>query len=186
MAKRSTDLLEVFNRKAPGPSAPRRRGKKGGPKRQKAADFSGFFLGPRQLLLVCCVLLLLLVLSFVVGIGVGRRGDEPLTAAGTSLRRETSALPATEAWYVRGRLARVHQIRGERIDPVGIPGDLGLNPRHIRVEEAPRGYYDVFVGPFATEAAARQYWRNAKLETRGRKIGFPFAIPAFVHRARFR
>ncbi len=136
MARRSTDLLEVFNRKTPGPSAPRRRGSKGGGKRRTSGDVSGFFLGPRQILLACCVLLLLLVLSFVVGIGMGRRGDAP-DLSNTQLRRDSTALPAGEAWYVRGRLAQVHQVRGDRIDPVEIPGALGMNPRHVHVEEAP-------------------------------------------------
>lgn len=185
MARRSTDLLEVFNRKTPGPSAPRRRGSKGGGKRRTSGDVSGFFLGPRQILLACCVLLLLLVLSFVVGIGMGRRGDAP-DLSNTQLRRDSTALPAGEAWYVRGRLAQVHQVRGDRIDPVEIPGALGMNPRHVHVEEAPRGFYDVFVGPFASEVAARQYWEDAQLRSRGRKIAYPFAIPAYVHRARFR
>lgn len=187
MPKRSTDLLEVFNRKPQSRRTPQRASKKSrsrGTKKMRGS-FEGLVLGPRQLLLSSCVLVLLLVLSFVVGVGLGRQGDQDPSSASPALSREQQTAATREVWYIRGRTVRVHQVRGDVLDRARIYAELGLESQHVHAAEARGGYYDVYVGPFPTEATARRYWADAGLDTRGRRIGFPFALPGYVRRSPF-
>ena len=97
MARRSTDLLEVFRAPREGESSPAGQGGSQAQDRRRAARpggslFEGLVLGPRQVLLASCVMVLLLVLAFTVGLGVGRRGgpggggDAPLAPAAAPTR----------------------------------------------------------------------------------------------------
>ena len=186
MARRSTDLLEVFRGPREGSGQAKGRSssgsrRKGSARRKVSAGFEGVSLGPRQVLLASCVMVLLLVLAFTVGLGVGRRGG-PATA-GPDLSR-TQAGRAAAVWYVQGRVPRRDVMRGEEVDPDRLKDDLvrehGFRASDLRVSEGERGYFFVHYGPFASEEEARNVLREHNLGYLNVRGTYPFSLEEVV------
>ena len=190
MAKRTTDLLEVFQAKQGGGAARgggKPRGRGGGTSRKsraakKRASFDGVYLNSRQVLLVSCVLVLLLVLSFTVGLGVGRQGDP--SPGGPALSRPSAAVGG---WYIRGKMPRHHTLSGRPIDPDKVHQELvsrhGFRGSDIRVDES-GDHYAVWFGPFSTESKARELLERRSLEALPVLGDWPFNRAKVVRQAR--
>lgn len=187
MARRSTDLLEVFRGPREGggtrsgktrSSGSRRKGRGGG---RRASTFEGLVLGPRQVLLASCVLVLLLVLAFTVGLGVGRRGGP--RAGGEALSRD-AARDAAAVWYIRGRVPRRDVLRGAEVDPDRLEDELvrehGFRPTDLRVTEGEGAYFFVHYGPFTSKEQARQVLRDSKLAYLNVRGSYPFVLEEVV------
>jgi hypothetical protein len=172
MGRRSTDLLDVFRPGGGSGSEPRREtpAKKARAPKSPRTPFEGLFLGPRQLVLGGSVAVLLLVLSFTVGLGVGRKAGRAGDGAAP-----TALLRTTTIWVVRGSL--------DRVDPTGAE----ITEDRVREEMARRfpwishridasgSTIVVTAGPFRDEREAATV-----LETRLRTVRlwtkFPFRL----------
>ena len=184
MARRSTDLLEVFRGPREGETPPARKGDRKR-KRTKASAgrrplFEGLVLGPRQVLLASCVMVLLLVLAFTVGLGVGRRGGP--SAGGEALSRPSGG--AAAVWYIQGRVPRRDVLRGEEVDPDLLEEDLirqhGFRATDLRVTEGERGYFLVHYGPFTSKEKARKILRDHNLGYLSVQGTYPFSLEEIV------
>jgi hypothetical protein len=176
MGRRSTDLLDVFRPGGGSGSEPRREASAKKPRAPKSprAPFEGMFLGPRQLILGGSVAVLLLVLSFTVGLGVGRQagraGESP---APPSLRRETTV------WVVRGSLDRVDAATSTELSEERVLEEMGRRfpwlPRERVRLDAAGGSIAITVGPFRDEREAEGFLatrlRSARLWSK-----FPFRL----------
>jgi hypothetical protein len=175
MPRRDSDLLAVFRPSSSGgpggakPPADR----KPGPRRR----FEGVFLGPRQVLLGSSVVVLLLVLSFTVGIGVGRSGER--SGVAPSLERETAV------WVLRGRLGAMDFARAETLDAEGIARELeskyGVPRRMVRVDGTGEPIW-VTIGSFRTREEAQRFLTEHRLATARLGSAAPFrtAVPIEV------
>jgi hypothetical protein len=177
MARKATDLLDVFRFSSDAPKgskkdkrAEKRRERSeaspGSPTQTRAprARFEGIFLPPRQMLLGGSVLVLLLALSFTVGLGVGRSSASPTApdASGPSLRRETYA------WALRGEIPKMDVARAEAPTETRIVRELGrkygVPSDKLRVD-AKGDPVVIWVGPFETEEAATAFLAARNLGT---------------------
>lgn len=176
MARRTTDLLDVFRAEtpAPGRAATHAAAKAAGPKRR----FEGLFLFPRQLLLGSCVVVLLLVFTFVLGLSMGRRG-----AAGGSSALQASAPRAAESnerrHYAVGRVPHVDAARQARIDPAALRDRLvenyGVPRERIWIlNDADARQWQVVLGPFANEHQATEFLFDHTLIKARLGSGAPF------------
>jgi len=164
MAKKATDLLDVFHLGAAeqAPSTSRRRTgsmRKTKGRRNAAHASEGLFLARRQVLLASSVFVLLLVLAFTVGLGVGRHGAH---TARTALDRTT-----TTVWVLRARIDRYDAIRSRHITYEDLLRALeqgGIPPSSVRVDADAEDAFAVLVGPFADEAQARTWRKNSGID----------------------
>jgi len=188
MARRSTDLLEVFRGpRETGASAsssasgrkPKKRSKKSGAKR---SGLDGLVLGPRQVLLASCVMVLMLVLAFTVGLGVGRRGAPGNGQDALSRPADTGHTAAV--WYIQGRVPRRSVMYGEEVDPDLLKEDLvaqhGFRASDLRVTEGERGYFFVHYGPFTSKDQARKVLRENNLGYLKVQGTYPFSLEEIV------
>ena len=190
MARRSTDLLEVFRSPRegaatdPGKSRSRKSRKKTRSKGNGGmlSGFEGLVLGPRQILLASCVMVLMLVLAFTVGLGVGRRGGP--NSPGEALSRTGGGPDAAAVWYIQGRVPRRHVLRGTEVDPDLLKDDLvrqhGFRPTDLRVTEGERGFFFVHYGPFASQEQARKVLRDHNLAYLSVQGTWPFNLEEIV------
>jgi hypothetical protein len=187
MPRRTTDLFEVFQAR-PQDGASKGRGRKR-PSRKKSArtskrggGFHGIFLNPRQVLLSSCVLVLLLVLSFTVGLGIGRGGGGGATPALSSTNAPAGA------WYIRGKMHRLNIATGQPVDPDRVHEDLvrkyRFRAQDVRVAEGGANYYEVFYGPFRSEAQARGVMGRRKLHALRVQGDYPFGFAEIVREDR--
>jgi hypothetical protein len=172
MPRKSTDLLDVFGagrgsgggRTPPSkpPAAPRE------PKSRR--PFEGVFLGPRQVVLASSIGVLLLVLSFTVGIGVGKSGGKRPDGA-PALKRESTA------WILRGELSRIDAARGEDVTEARILQELerrfGVPRTMVRIDVTTEPA-TIVIGPFPTEADARAFLDSKRLVLARLGSGAPF------------
>lgn len=192
MAKRSTDLLEVFHRPRGDDedSLGRKRRARGSRsmkgtsrKRRKLEDFQGVFLAPRQVLLTSCVLVLLLVLSFLVGLGMGQRGAPE--GRETALARGTGQT-TVRGFYIRGRIMRQDVMGRKRTDPGQFVADLvdlsDLERRHLHIEDGSASHWWLYYGPFQSEAHARRDLERRNLAFLGVRVEYPFSQATIVRR----
>ncbi len=171
MGRRSTDLLDVFRPGVQGPAP----AKPSAPKRRSSSSsgrFQGFFLGPRQLVLGSSVALLLLVLSFTLGLGVGRKAGRGATAADVqSLRRETTV------WVLKGRLPRVDPNTGGELTAEKVAVELQrmyrIPAERVRVAVGEDGL-TVAIGPFANEKEAARFYQQQRMQALRLWSSFPF------------
>lgn len=192
MARRSTDLLDMFRGPRAGEHAAKGRSGKPRKKPRKRTKtrgrggwlsaFEGLVLGPRQVLLASCVMVLLLVLAFTVGLGVGRRGG-PL-ADSTSLSLESGTGRPAAAFYIQGRVPRRDLLRDQDVDPDLLKEDLvrlhGFRPADLQVTEGERGFFFVHYGPFTSEEAARRVLREHNLGYLNVQGTWPFSLEEIV------
>lgn len=170
MARRTTDLLDVFRDRGAG-----RSGKPEEPAAPKAPKkpFDGLFLLPRQLLLGSSVVVLLLVFAFVLGLSMGRRGGSGGTEAlqANAARAEDPEANVRRV-YVLGR-APVTSATGLAANEPAKLRDLlasdryGVDPARIWIAADPNDsqQWIVFLGPFAHEKQATDYLSSHRLTT---------------------
>jgi hypothetical protein len=150
MGRRSTDLFDVFNAAA---SRRASREAKGGDRPRSSGP--GLVLGRRQALLAVATVLLLVVLSFAIGVGVGRtkRGGGGASSGGPTLARV-----ASKPWWFRGRLPRVGA-NGQDMAAV-FPKELAARfpaLAGLAALSAPdRDHLEIAVGPFETMEDAQR------------------------------
>ena len=185
MARRTTDLLDVFRDRGAG-----RSGKPEEPATPKAPKkpFEGLFLLPRQLLLGSSVVVLLLVFAFVLGLSMGRRsgGGNGQALQATSARGQ-EAVADTPGVYVLGRVPVTNAAGLAANEPAKIFALLtserfGVDPARLWIAADPNDpqQWILFMGPFATETQATEYLRSHRLTTA--RVGgshFPFQRPVY-------
>jgi hypothetical protein len=177
MGRRSTDLLDVFRPGGGSGAEPRREpAKKVRAPRSPRTPFEGFFLGPRQLILGSSVVVLLLVLSFTVGLGVGRKAGRGTDGVAPALSHATQT---RTIWVVRGSLDRVDAATSTELSEERVLEEMGRRfpwlPRERVRLDVSGGSIALTVGPFRDEREAATF-----LETRLRSARlwskFPFRL----------
>jgi hypothetical protein len=194
MARKSTDLLDVFQAASRSKPAKERARKLKEPKEPKSKEpkgprkkFEGIFLEPRQVVLAGSVGVLLLALSFVLGLGVGKSPKHaPAAGDGYALRRETAT---ATAWAFRGEVGKIDVMRAVANSGPAIEKELGQRYRvpHDKIRVDTRGDpIVIWIGPFATKAEAQAFFDERNLQTArlGSAGPFRFARPEAVSVAR--
>ena len=189
MTRRSNDLLSIFDanrqaqRKAQVQATSRARAPKaaaapGRPSgRHRGRGFQGLWLSPRQVVLAGCVGTLLLLLTFFVGLAMGRPGT---TATTPALRRDAEA--AAGRVLLELKVSALDMATGRRVEAADIRrrlAALGVPERGIVTLVEQGGSWTVHVGPFASEQAADVWIRKNNLAGAEVAGSMPF------HRRRF-
>jgi hypothetical protein len=179
MARKATDMLEVFRTKVASPAASR----EASPAGEKKRGFQGMVLVPRQIMLGSAVVVLLLVFTFVLGLSVGKRGD--VGAGGTTL----SAVSPTRGsdaklTYVEARVPYMDPARHVANAPAAMRDNLarvrGVSPDHIWIsDDTSNQRLRVLIGPFRDSEAAVEFLRRKGLFTH--KLGgvLPWKAPDY-------
>jgi len=194
MARKATDLLDVFRfaDESEDDQAQRddRRGRKRAPKERPAkraaaapsrrgaegrGGAEGLQVNRRQLVFGSSAIVLLLVLSFVLGLSTGRSRTP---TGGAAIQRQVPRRIA-----IRGELPRLDPATQQPVEPAEVARllkrDFGLDAKHLRVE--PRdGFLVIDVGPFNSEEAAARYLRDSGLELLHLHMDAPFRAPKFA------
>jgi hypothetical protein len=177
MRRKTTDLLDVF-RVRPAPSGGSEgEGKviKSSASKPARAPFEGVALSPRQMLLGGCVMVLLLVLSFTVGIGVGKSGGS--SGATPSLQRDASI-----GVVIRGRVPRMDPLRQRENTPKAMKKvlvDFGI-PESLVEAKVEGESILLVVGPFRDRDEAWRFYAAKGLKVLRPGGGAPFKDPAFA------
>ncbi len=193
MARKATDLLDVFrfgdedgdertrhdtargNRRA-SPKKKRRDAREAGQRRGRWRVES-LQLGRRQILLACSAVALLLMLSFVLGLSTGRAG-QGATPGQAALHRKTPAY-----LVIRGTLPLLDPTTRKPILPSHVADilkrDYGLRRGQLQMHRAD-GQLVIDVGPFPSEAGAREYLRKSGLEMMHLYMKDPFRWPEYA------
>jgi hypothetical protein len=177
MARKATDLLDVFRFGGEGPSddgdAPKKRKRArpksgGAAKRSPKARFEGITLNRKQVWLVSSAALLLLFLSFTLGLATGRPGS----GADEALNRQTPA-----QFAIRARVSQIDPETSRKASPRSVLEHLATEYRirreHMQIRSE-GGEYVIEIGPFTTEDRARRYLRGSGLELARIHLGDPF------------
>ena len=187
MARRTTDLLDVFRDRGAG-----RSGKAEEPAAPKAPrkPFDGLFLLPRQLLLGSSVVVLLLVFAFVLGLSMGRRSG---SGNGQALQANAPRAEDPEAnvrrVYVLGHVPVTSTTGLAANEPAKLRDTLtsdrfGVDPERIWIAADPNDpqQWVVFLGPFANQKQVTDYLNVHRLTTA--RIGgshAPFQRPVYLN-----
>jgi hypothetical protein len=183
MARRTTDLLDVFRDRGTG-----RSGKPEEPAQPKAPKkpFEGMFLLPRQLLLGSSVVVLLLVFAFVLGLSMGRRGGNSTQALQANTARAQEAESNTPGVYVLGRVPVTNPGGLKRNEPTAIRDMLtadrfGVDPARLWIAADPNDaqQWILTVGPFANKKQAADYLMSHRLTTARIGGALPFERPGY-------
>ena len=183
MAKKATDMLDVF-RLGSAESAPSRKrrssAKQSRPAARRASSSAdGIQLGGRQLLLASCVGVLLIVLAFTVGLGVGRRG---LTTGGPQLNRPTAI---ADHYWIRGQLPGHDRLIDAPVNPSDVVRELqqvhkiphGL----VAIRRLPKdGALEIDVGPFPSKTDAEAFRSARSMKMIRLPTGSPFRFAEVV------
>ena len=181
MARRTTDLLDVFRER---PQPPRPTPKEPGTPRR---PFEGLFLYPRQLLLGSSVVVLLLVFAFVLGLSMGRRGASESTAAlQGAAGRTPSPVVVERQVYAVGWVPYVDAGRQIDNEPARLFDWLvkhkSVAPETAWVTDYPNGkQWALILGPFVSERSAMEYLvRHGLVNSRVGGVA-PFENVAYKH-----
>ncbi len=170
MARRATDMLDVFRAEHPAPGDGARSKERAAPAKR---GFSGLVLLPRQILLCSAVVLLLLTFTFVLGLSVGRRdgsGDVAGGAGGQSLSRDNPRGPQARLIYVEARVPYMDPARHVANDPATLVENLvrtrGVSRDHIWItDDIAAQRLRVLIGPFPGSEEGVEYLRKSGLLT---------------------
>lgn len=165
MARKATDLLDVFrfgdaDDEAAAAAAARASAKthKAAARRAQASSFNGMILTRRQVVLAGSACCLLVALSFVLGLASGNSGDTP------AMQRTAGA---SAAYAIRGALPLVHPATQRAVEPDEIrkvlERDYGVRPANLRIRSE-AGQLLIEIGPFTSKDRARTYIRQTGLD----------------------
>jgi|GEM_PF-5216020 len=173
MARKATDLLDVFRAEHPAPARGGAKSKEGSTPAKRG--FAGMVLLPRQLLLGSAVVLLLLVFTFVLGLKVGSRdGSDPQTLAGARSGGSLSAVNTrdtqTKYTYVEARVPYMDPARHVANDPAILRASLvrtrGVPPELIWItDDITAQRLRVLLGPFTNSEKGVEFLRRYGLLT---------------------
>jgi len=202
MARKATDLLDVFRfgdeeddarAQRDGRAADSKSGSSKGARRKKAAGkknakaqrasaapgsrrrLESLILNRRQLVLAGSAMALLLMLSFVLGLSTGRPGK---AAGDAAIQRTTPSY-----LVIRGTLPLLDPTTRKPIEPRHVADilkrDYGLRRSQLQMHGA-NGRLVIEVGPFPSEAQARDYLRQSGLEMMHLYMEDPFRAAEYA------
>ena len=188
MARKATDLLDVFRFADDGDGGTaddakrgggaKGRAKKGGATKRKAAanrsGFDGLILTKRQVILGASVCCLVVALSFVLGLSAGRPDTDTPAASRTA---------ATGRVVIRGVMPAVHPATQNPLDPAALHAELvreyQLPAGNLRVRRVGGQLY-LEIGLFDSKAQAEEFLRDRGLDMAHLYGADPFTTAAYI------